>query len=105
MIIKIQGDLLNIKISEKVEIETIDNEILIYNPDNDNILILNSTASYIFEILQEQMLNAVENLSYELLYNKMKQVFEFDKFDCINFSKDIDEIIGGLVKEGVLICI
>jgi len=71
---------------------------MMYNKDTDSVIVLNITGSYIYDCIVDGIKNG-ESIDINYLVDKLKDKFLLNERESGECSKDISEILNGLIKE------
>ncbi len=104
MIININGKNSHYTVSKSLEIEYIDNEAIVYSPDNEIVLLLNLTGMKIYKYLLS--LNIDDVVVYEDIarYLIMElEICELSENLLKEIIDDVEHIVEGLIEYGIFI--
>ena len=92
--------LIKLNLNNNIVIEKTDDETMIYNKETDSIIVLNITASYLYECIVKSI-NKGDEINKKILVDKMRRQFLMNNRDLIECSDDILKLLCRLIEEQI----
>lgn len=89
----------NLLRNQYLKTEDFDTELYVFNPVTDNIIVLNTTAKFIFCLFCHRTIN--QQYTVEFLISEIQKEYIMTKDDEVTFEEDLQLFLDTMIAEGI----
>lgn len=91
---------IRLDLNPNIIIERINNETMLYNPDTDSIIVLNTTGGYIYDCIVSSITKE-KIVNIQCIVDRIMEEFSRDSSGEVEYNQDVLELLQRLVEEKV----